>query len=62
MCEHEWIVFSTAVVDGCLMLECRKCGAYGTVDNPTNTEWEAGFYAPNEHYRWYENNRVNIQY
>ncbi len=58
--EHEWWVFSTAVLDVVLMVECRKTGSYGIVRNPTLDEWEAGFYAPSKPYRWHENERVEI--
>ena len=52
MCDHKWIVYSTAVADGCLMLYCEKCDTTATVDNPTKDEWAAAFYAPSNPYRW----------
>lgn len=61
ICDHEWIVFSTAIIDRCLLLECTKCKAFGIVPHPTSEEWNAGFYAPEKPYRWYENSRVEIQ-
>lgn len=57
-CEHEWVVFSTAIADVCLMLECQKCGAYGTVNDPTAEEWGDAFHAPGNPYRWHDNSRV----
>jgi hypothetical protein len=49
---HEWMVFSTAVIECVLMLECAKTGAYGIVRNPTKEEWREAFYAPSDPYRW----------
>jgi len=60
-CEHEWMVFSTALVQRCLMQECPKCDAYGTVDKPTRGEWSDAFYAPSNPYRWHDNSRVTLQ-
>jgi len=60
MCDHKWMVFSTALADTCLMLKCSRCGVFGTVDNPTEDEWDAGFYSPSKPYRWHENDRVKI--
>ena len=34
-CRHSWVVFSTALEEGWLMLQCTKCGLHGTVDDPT---------------------------
>ncbi len=59
--EHEWIVFSTAVGVGCLMLRCQQCEAFGTIDDPTLDEWKTAFYAPSNPYRWSDNKRVNIR-
>lgn len=49
--KHTWTVYSTAVGEGCLMLEC-KCGAFGTIDIPTLEEWQAAFHAPSNPYLW----------
>ena len=57
-CVHEWYVFSTAVSDVSLCLECYKCGSYGAVLDPTETEWEKAYYAPKKSYRWRDNKRV----
>lgn len=58
---HRWVVFSTALMQGSLMLLCLDCGAYGTVDNPTKEEWSAAFHAPSEPYFWNEPERVNYR-
>jgi hypothetical protein len=31
-CEHDWELCSPAVVEGCLMLQCAKCGAMASAD------------------------------
>lgn len=60
-CNHRWVVFSTALADGCLMLECELCGMRSTVDNPTEEEWNAAFYAPSNPYIWEGGDeRVNV--
>ena len=51
-CNHSWIVFSTAVATGQIMVECSVCKATGTVDTHTRAEWQAAFHAPSNPYRW----------
>jgi len=51
-CNHKWIVYSTAVSVGCLMLVCANCGVYGTIADPTEDEWSVAFYAPDTPYEW----------
>lgn len=58
---HEWVVFSTALQDVCLMLQCLNCGMHGTVDDPTKEEWREAFHAPSNPYRWRDNSRVTIR-
>jgi hypothetical protein len=53
-------VFSTALKDVCLMLQCVECGAVGTVNDPTLEEWREAYHAPSTPYQWEENNRVEI--
>src|SRR5690349_11366664 len=60
-CNHEWVVFSTALQDVCLMLECVSCGALGTVDDPSEEEWGEAFHAPDEPYGWPDKARVTIR-
>lgn len=31
-CDHKWAVFSTALADGWLMVQCVTCGAHGSVE------------------------------
>ena len=57
--EHDWWVVSTAL-SGVLMLECRSCGASGTIENPSSQEWADGYYAPSNPYQWRDNDRVII--
>lgn len=49
---HDWRVFSTAIADGVLMLECQITGAQGIVRNPTKEEWNEAYHAPSHPYRW----------
>jgi hypothetical protein len=60
-CDHEWVVFSTAIQDVCLMLQCVICGAHGSVDDPTAEEWSEAYHAPSHPYLWTANDRVNVQ-
>lgn len=59
--EHEWVVFSTALAECWLMLECAGCGASGIVPDPTREEWAKAFHAPPSPYRWCDNNRVVVK-
>jgi len=59
---HEWVVFSTALADRCLMIQCVDCGVMGTVDDPTSEEWSAAFYALSKPYQWNDEARVIIQH
>ena len=60
--DHEWAVFSTALSEGWLMLQCVQCGAMGTVDRPTKTEWNDAFHAPACPYRSRDPSRVTIRH
>ena len=60
-CIHEWVVFSTALKQGWLMLQCIHCGAMGTVNDPTEEEWAAAFHAPTNPYRWEDESRVQVR-
>lgn len=59
--QHEWVVFSTALQEGWLMLQCVECGMMGTVENPTKEEWSEAFHAPSQPYRWYDDACVVIK-
>lgn len=60
-CEHDWVVYSTALAEVWLMLECFDCGAHGSVDDPSKEEWSAAFSAPSNPYRWDDKSRVTIR-
>jgi len=55
---HTWVVFSTALADGWLMLQCVDCGLHGTVEDPTSEEWKQAFHAPSRPYQWIDETRV----
>jgi hypothetical protein len=57
-CEHEWVVFSTAMEEGWLMVQCVRCIAHGTVDDQTPEEWDRAYTAPSKPYRWLDGARV----
>lgn len=59
--EHEWVVFSTAINDGVLMLQCVDCGKNAIVSDPTLEEWSEAFTAPTQPYRWRDQGRVRVQ-
>ena len=58
---HEWVVYSTAILGRCLLLQCVECGALATVDDPTTREWSEAFRAPSRPYRWADEARVHVQ-
>lgn len=60
-CDHEWVVFSTALQDVCLLVECVKCCALGTVGDPSEEEWCDAFYAPEKPYGWPDKSRVTVR-
>ncbi len=60
-CNHEWVVFSTALQEVCLMVECVECGAFGTVDDPTKQEWRRAFSASSHPYGWAAKERVTVR-
>jgi hypothetical protein len=57
---HEWVVFSTAIAERWLMVQCLDCGLHGTVNDPTKKEWTEAFGAPTQPYRWHDQTRVVI--
>ncbi|WP_415891359.1 hypothetical protein ACMXYV_08595 [Neptuniibacter sp. SY11_33] len=58
-CNHSWWVYSTAIEDQTLEVECPKCKSLGAVLDPTSKEWAKAFYAPQCPYKWREGNRVH---
>ena len=59
--QHEWAVFSTALKECWLMLQCVECGIMGTVEDPTKEEWAEAFHAPSQPYRWLDDARVVVK-
>lgn len=47
---HEWVVFSTALADVCLLVQCVDCGMVGIVPDPSEKEWSDAFHAPSRPY------------
>lgn len=58
---HEWVVYSTALLEGWLMLQCVECHAMGTIDDPSKHEWSGAFHAPSRPYRWRDATRVTVR-
>lgn len=58
--KHDWWVYSTAIAQGWLMVECRITGKKGTVRDPSKKEWTDAFTAPSKPYRWTDNSRVTV--
>ena len=59
-CDHEWGVFSTVLVDVCLLVQCVECGAYGKVNDPSADEWQRAFHAPSQPCHWPHGERVEL--
>ena len=55
---HEWVVYSTALEEGWLMLQCVECGLMGTIENPSKEEWSQAFHASSRPYPWSDEGRV----
>ena len=58
---HIWVVFSTALADSWLMLQCVECGLHGVVKDSSKEEWSRAFNAPSKPYQWHDETRVVIQ-
>src|SRR4051812_23143733 len=58
---HHWVVFSTALGEGWLMLQCVDCGLHGTVNDPTKKEWSKAFHAPSRPYRCHDGSGVQVR-
>jgi len=58
---HEWVVFSTALKERWLMLQCAKCGIMGTVEDPSEEEWSVAFHTPSRPYSWHDDARVVVK-
>jgi|TARA_B100002003_G_scaffold190251_1_gene179162 phage FluMu protein Com len=57
-CKHKWVVFSTAINDGYVIVQCGECKTIGAIENPTKEEWGDAYYAPDFPYRWFDDERV----
>jgi hypothetical protein len=55
---HEWVVYSTALAEGWLMLKCVECGAMGTINDPSAEDWSDAYQAPSRPYRWKDGTRI----
>lgn len=55
---HEWVVYSTALAERWLMIQCVECGLMGTIEEPSVEEWTEAYHAPSRPYRWLEQARV----
>lgn len=59
--KHRWIVFSTALSSGELMLACSRCDAYATVLPEDSAEWSAAYYAPSSPYLYRGNGKLKLR-
>lgn len=57
---REWWVFSTALIQGWLMVRCELTGATGSVRDASQEEWAAAYFASEENYRWNDESRVYL--
>lgn len=60
-CEHEWVVFSTAMAKPTIMVQCAICREYGGVQDFTHEEWALAYYAPSWPFRWADSSRVILR-
>jgi hypothetical protein len=51
------LVYGVALVDPCLLVNCKICGTEGVVRNYTSEEWRKAY---NTEYSFKDNNRVRI--
>ena len=56
--EHEWVVYSTALAEVWLMVQCVECNTMGTIDDPSTEEWSEASPASSNPYRWLDATRV----
>lgn len=57
---RRWMVVSTIMVPGWLLLWCENTGAEGAVKAPTADEWSAAFHAPSNPYLFADSERVTL--
>ena len=59
-CSHEWVVYSTAINDGCLEVSCTNCAILGSVtENLSEADNPSGNKSPD--ISTDENNIVNLK-
>jgi hypothetical protein len=56
--ERDWWVYGTVVEGRAILVECRKTGARGSINDPTPEEWRQAFHAPSRPYHWPDSGRV----
>lgn len=61
-CDHSWEVVSTVLSEVALQTQCKRCGLYGSVPNPSEEEWERAFDSPSSPYDWSEPERVETPF
>lgn len=61
-CDHSWQVVSTVLSEVALQTQCKRCGLYGSVPNPSEEEWSKAFDAPSSPYDWLEPERVETPF
>ncbi len=51
-CNHQWIVFSTALAEAAILVECAKCNDRGSIprQHSTKQDWSEAFHAPSDSY------------
>lgn len=57
-CEHEWDVVAGILSTVELQVQCRKCGIYSEVPNPSKEEWDACYNAMENPYPWDDKSRI----
>jgi hypothetical protein len=56
--ERDWWVYSTVLNGRAILVECRKTGKRGSINDPTPEEWKTAFHAPSQPYPWTDAARV----
>ena len=59
--KHRWMVFSTALCSGELMLECSRCYAYATVKSADSSEWSEAYYASRRAYLYRGDGKLKLR-
>ena len=61
-CKHEWQVVGTVISESALQTQCKRCGLFGSVPDPSEEEWDLAFDAPDSPYDWNEHERVETAF